>query len=435
MIIPAWNGRGYLPACLDALLVQEGPSFEIVVVDNASADGTADLVEQDYPQVRLIRNPHNLGFAGACNVGARAATGELLVFVNQDVVPRPGWLAALLSPLQRPTVGAVGCKLLFPDGRTIQHAGGVLPYPLALAAHLGHRELDQGQWDGEREVDFVTGAALATTRSHWEETGGFDEGFFPGYFEDSDLCVRLRGAGYGILYLSDATAIHHESTSTRRDSFPYFKAFHRSRLRFVLKHYSAAQFLGDFVPAEGQRLGDVAARRELQALQVAYYETIVALPSICGWEGDAFGRAVVALEELGARAAQQWARAVESLAQWSGVMDRSDPYVGALADRHRIEERPFTSRVPVLGPLIARFRELWNSVAARWTVRAVVQQQNEFNEAVVQNVLNLGARLDLAETRLASLTRHLADRSPAPHDSGSETAAADGKTAEERQDV
>lgn len=123
VIIPVWNGRPYLDACLDALLAQEPPGFEIILVDNASTDGSADYVADHYSQVQLIRNRDNRGFAGACNIGLKAASGRIFVLLNQDTRVYPGWLSVLCGALSNSRIGVAGCKCLYPDGETIQHAG------------------------------------------------------------------------------------------------------------------------------------------------------------------------------------------------------------------------------------------------------------------------------------------------------------------------
>ncbi len=152
IIIPVWNGSAHLPACLDSLLRLNAPTtaLEIIAVDNASTDGSADLLAGRYPQVRLVCNARNEGFAGGCNRGLQAATGDYLILLNQDTVVTPSWLDWLQAALEDPAVGVAGCKILYPDSQTIQHAGGWLEWPLALAHHHGHGELDQGQWDRHR---------------------------------------------------------------------------------------------------------------------------------------------------------------------------------------------------------------------------------------------------------------------------------------------
>lgn len=124
-IVLSWNGKKYIADCLDALLAQDYAHLELLVVDNGSTDGTPELVAEQYPLVTLIRNGRNLGFAPGNNIGLRAATGDLLVLLNQDTRVQPGCLAALAATFADPSIGVAGCKLLYPDG-TIQHAGGYL---------------------------------------------------------------------------------------------------------------------------------------------------------------------------------------------------------------------------------------------------------------------------------------------------------------------
>jgi len=150
VIIPVWNGRRYLGPCLDALLAHSYPDLEIVAVDNASEDGSAEFLAERYPQVRLVRLDRNTGFAGACNVGLGAAHGDVLVLLNQDTQVQAGWLAALVAVLGQDRVGIAGCKILYPDGQTIQHAGGWIEWPLGLSHHWGRGERDFGQWNEPR---------------------------------------------------------------------------------------------------------------------------------------------------------------------------------------------------------------------------------------------------------------------------------------------
>jgi glycosyltransferase involved in cell wall biosynthesis len=112
IVVPAWNGRSYLPACLEALLTQAYPDFEVIVVDNASTDGSADLVAEKYPLARLIRNKRNLGFSGGCNAGMRAAQGEAIILLNQDTRVFPGWLTALVGASGKPRWALWGQRAL-----------------------------------------------------------------------------------------------------------------------------------------------------------------------------------------------------------------------------------------------------------------------------------------------------------------------------------
>jgi GT2 family glycosyltransferase len=279
IIIVSWNGEPYLKDCLSAILAQIGPGDQVIVVDNHSADGSVALVQRQFPQVNLIENEWNMGFAGGCNVGLRAAQGEYLLLVNQDVAVKAGWLEKMVETLAPTEVGIAGCKLLYPDG-TIQHAGGITSYPLALPGHHGYHETDEGQWDTRREVDYVTGAAMGLKRTMLDEIGLFDEGFFPACYEETDLCFRARAAGYQVIYTPEATGTHHETTTIDRNSAEYHRWMNRGRLRFVLKHYTAEQFHEEFAPAEKEwqaGLNELALR---QGLHQAYLDIVLGLQNV-----------------------------------------------------------------------------------------------------------------------------------------------------------
>lgn len=387
VIIVCWNGEAYLPDCLDAVLTQVGPNDEVIVVDNGSIDGSAALTRACYPRARLIENGRNLGFGGGCNVGLRAAQGESLILINQDVVLRPGCLDAMLQALAPPDVGIVGCKLLYPDG-TIQHAGGFVHYPLALSDHFGYCEPDRGQWDAPRDVEYVTGAAMAIKRTVLERIGLFDEGFFPAFYEETDLCARARTAGYRVVYAPHGVALHHEATTVDREKADYYRWVYRGRLRFVLKHYTPDQFHSDFVPAEREWQARLSVPVMRQGLRMAYLDTLLGLREMPRTgvlvEG---GEEAVAEALMGLHAA---------LAVRKGAPE------AAAGLSWRVEERPFVSRVPLIGPLIARFRELWNSIATKWYVRPLIEQQNAINRQVIEGLL-------LAQESIAALDREIVD--------------------------
>ena len=211
VIIVSWNGEPHLGDCLRAILTQVDPDDQVIVVDNGSADGSTTLIRQQFPQVHLIESERHLGLAGGYNAGLRAARGEYLLLVSQDVTVQAGWLEKMVEALTPAEVGVAGCKLLHPDG-TIQQAGGITSYPLALP---GHHETDEGQRDTRREVDYVTDAAMGLKRTMLNEIGPFDEGFFPACYEETDLCFRARAAGYQVIYTPEATGVHHETTAVK----------------------------------------------------------------------------------------------------------------------------------------------------------------------------------------------------------------------------
>ena len=391
VIIPVWNGKKFLSDCLEAVLAQRDLSFEVIVVDDCSSDDSADFISCNYPQVRLLRNEHNLGFAGTCNVGMRAAWGDILVLLNQDTVVRPGWLAALVKMFDAEQVGVVGCKILYPDGRTVQHAGGWIEWPLGLTYHYGHHEPDDGRWDEPRPVDFVTGASMALRRSVLDAVGLLDEGFWPGYFEDTDFCVRAGQAGYEVWYTPEAVLVHQES-GAQSDPLRRWEAHHRGRLRFVLKHLPPERFLTQFGPAEERHQPSIIAEWGSRPLCRAYLEAIAQSPAVLrrGWQADGptVREVVRLLQRLHSRA---WN------AEWQGVKERVTAEMEAFVSQVTAEleaESPPTggfespalteyelhSEAPVIGPLVARLRDAWFGVAARWAIRHLIRQQNEINQ-------------------------------------------------------
>jgi GT2 family glycosyltransferase len=231
--IANWNCCDLLRRCLESLYDQpQGVSFEVVVVDNASADGTADLVRRDHPWVRLVASPENLGFAAGNNLAATYATGRYLVLLNPDAVPAPGVLARGAELMDRhPGVGLAGGRLRGPDG-TPQPSARMFPtlrdefftlsglaarHPTSrLFARLDRRWADP---DAATEVDWIPGAFVFVRRDVFARLGGFDERFFM-YYEEVDLCRRMKGAGSRVQYWPELTAMHvgGESAKTVRNS-------------------------------------------------------------------------------------------------------------------------------------------------------------------------------------------------------------------------
>ncbi|MHB8146701.1 MAG: glycosyltransferase [Vulcanimicrobiaceae bacterium] len=218
IIIPVFNKAHFTRQCLDTLRpnLEGAGEGEVIVVDNASSDETPELLAA-YPWIRLIRNEVNLGFAGANNQAARIARGTYLVLLNNDTQGFPGWLAAMLETARDPQVGAVGAKLLFPNG-TVQHAGVVLA-PCFLSRQsmspFHHNFMipsDEPDVGIRRDFQIVTGACLLTPRALYEELGGLDEGYWNGY-EDVDYCLKVRARGRRVVYEPNAVLYHYESQS------------------------------------------------------------------------------------------------------------------------------------------------------------------------------------------------------------------------------
>jgi GT2 family glycosyltransferase len=221
VIIPTRDRVDLLSRCLDSLWHCEsaGPPCEWLVIDNGSREPAtlAYLARLEQQGVRLLRRPGPFNYAALNNEAAALARGDLLAFLNNDVeAPEPGWLAELAAQALRPGVGAVGARLLYPDG-SIQHAGVVLGIG-GVAGHA-HKYLSADAPGYElrlrlvHNVSAVTGAALVIRRDRFNEVGGFDADLFAVNYNDVDLCLRLMRAGYRNLYCPDAVLIHHESRS------------------------------------------------------------------------------------------------------------------------------------------------------------------------------------------------------------------------------
>ncbi len=389
IIIPVWNGREYLRDCLDAVLAQDYPDFEVIAVDNASTDGSADFVAEQYPDVRLILYEENRGFAKACNAGLCSASGEVLILLNQDTEVQLGWLTALIKVLRSdPQVGIVGGKALYPDGR-IQHAGGHIDMRGA-GVHYGHGDVDMGQHDQRREVDYVTGAGLAITRQAYDLIGPLDEGFSPAYYEDVDWCYRASEVGFRVVYVPQAVMIHEETSSLARPhSYEGMYLPQRNRLRFVLKHWPTDRLLDEFLPHETAWLQtlDEGGERLVAVMHRVYLFHLLHLQSTLRARAARYGSAMEDVDPIAhvlltlravtpLRPARLFDESPDQPAAQTALLRR-------LHEGWSIEPRPFQSDVPVIGPLIVFFRRQWNRVATEWYVRPMIQQQVEFNAEVV----------------------------------------------------
>ncbi len=241
VIIVNWNGKATLRQCLTCLLQNTpNPPTQIVVVDNGSVDGSAQMLHSEFPSRKVLENKRNLGFSKANNQGIQYAASqgaEYFLLLNNDVfVSQKDWLENMVSVMESDrSIGMVGCKLLYPDGR-IQHAGGFVR--VAGAGHIGDGEADVGQFDSVKFVDYVTGAAMLTKAEVIQRIGLLDEGFTPLYFEDTDWCLRASFCGYKTACIPKTALIHRHGSSAKtlrqRNNEFYFK---RSWIRFFLLNF------------------------------------------------------------------------------------------------------------------------------------------------------------------------------------------------------
>jgi GT2 family glycosyltransferase len=231
IVIPTYNGLEHLNLCLTALeeTLPEPFAGEIIVVDDCSGEETRNLLrswQDSRLGVKVLRNRGNSGYVVSCNRGARAATSDILVFLNDDTLPQGRWLPALLRIFRDfPDAGAAGGRLLYPDGR-LQEAGNVI-FADGSGANFGRGDsaVDDPLYNYVRAVDYCSGALLATPRALFAEMGGFDERYRPAYYEDSDYCFNLRQRGYRVYYQPESVVVHNEGATSGTDITSGVKKF------------------------------------------------------------------------------------------------------------------------------------------------------------------------------------------------------------------
>ena len=234
IIIVTYNGSAYLEQCLTSVQRDSGIDSEIIVVDNASIDGSADFVQSRYPDMVLVRNKINRGFAAACNQGAQIATGHILVFLNQDTRVEPSWLEALVRGLdQEGTIGLTTSKILLMSQPDRIHLCGQDIHYTGLAFGRGFLSLADNMSRPE-EVAAVSGASFAVRREVWEKLSGFDETFYM-YYEETDLSWRAQLAGYRCLYVPGSVIYHDYRAAQISTSALYFS--NRNRYVVLLKNW------------------------------------------------------------------------------------------------------------------------------------------------------------------------------------------------------
>ncbi len=235
LIILNWNGSELIRDCLESVAAQDFADFETIVVDNGSTDGSAEIVAREFPSAHLIRNSENTGFCRGNNIGIGAATGELIVLLNNDAELAPTFLSrvAYAADLE-PEVGMFATRILMHDRRSVFDSTGLLVYPDGVCRSRGWLEKDVGQYDVADEVLGPNGCAAAYRRVMLDDVGLFDERYFA-YLEDLDLAFRGQLRGWRCRYVPDAVCYHKKSITSGYHSA--FKAFlvERNRIWNALK--------------------------------------------------------------------------------------------------------------------------------------------------------------------------------------------------------
>lgn len=250
IVIVTWNAKRLALECLDSLIdYKADPSVEIIVVDNASADGTPEAINEKYPFVRLIQNATNLGFAKGNNVGILASRGRYVCLINSDVVVLRNCIEKMASYLdQNPTVGVLGPQMIGPDG-TVRRSCMSFPTvwgsfcralgldTLAPKSRMfGRLLMTYFTHDRISDVEVLNGWFWMIQRKAIEHVGLLDECFFM-YGEDIDWCKRFHRAGWRIVFFADAQAIHYGGGSSSEAPVQLYVQMHRARLQYWKKHH------------------------------------------------------------------------------------------------------------------------------------------------------------------------------------------------------
>jgi GT2 family glycosyltransferase len=235
VVIPHWNGIQHLEVCLDSLRRQTHPSFEVILVDNGSSDGSQAFVRDRYPEVRLIELGRNLGFTGACNAGIEAAKGDVVVLLNNDTEADPDWLAAIAAAMEADDgIGIVASKMLLFDRRDHFHAAGDFLRVDGTPGNRGAWQKDVGQFDEPEDVFSACGGAAAYRRTMLDEIGVLDQTFFFSC-EDVDLSWRAHLAGWRVRYVPDAVVYHKLKATGSHETASFYDG--RNFLYLIWKNY------------------------------------------------------------------------------------------------------------------------------------------------------------------------------------------------------
>lgn len=247
VIVVNWNGRVHLGRCLAALAAQTFRDFETIVVDNGSSDGSAAIVNQDFPGVHFIPQSANLGFAVANNIGARAARGAWLALLNNDAFPEPDWLAQLAQATRDhpECVGFASCQLNDADPTRLDGAGDSY-HSIGLAWRSGRGQVFGPPWDVPRPVFAPCAAAALYRRADFLDAGGFDEAFFC-YFEDVDLAFRLGLRGGRFRYVP-AARVRHVGSASRGQASDFARYHGHRNLVWTFVKNMPASLLWRYLP-------------------------------------------------------------------------------------------------------------------------------------------------------------------------------------------
>lgn len=240
IVIPSWNTREHLARCIESVVAHTVSSFEIIVVDNGSTDGSIAMFEAwvaslARPEMaRIVLLGENRGFAAACNAGAAVASGLNLLFLNSDTIVTPSWDAALVAALrEHPELGALGPMSNFVSGAQ-RDPEARYETSIELAEYARERAHKFGR--STRETQRLVGFCIFIPRPVWDAVGGFDEQFFPGNYDDDDWCIRAIDAGYRLAIVPGSFVHHHGHATFLANRIDLGKSLSDNEERFLAKH-------------------------------------------------------------------------------------------------------------------------------------------------------------------------------------------------------
>jgi GT2 family glycosyltransferase/glycosyltransferase involved in cell wall biosynthesis/predicted O-methyltransferase YrrM len=284
IIVVTYNKAHYALQCLRNILADKAPPFEVILIDNSSTDETRELLGT-VRNARVILNSSNRFFAASNNQGAKVANGDYLLFLNQDAFIHPGCVSRLMKTLDLSSdIGAAGAKLIAPDGRLLE-AGSIVWNDGSCLGYGRGDDPAKPEYCFLREVDYCSAACLMVRRDIFQTLGGFDEDFVPGYYEDTDLCVRLWEKGYRVIYQPLALATHMEFSSSSFDNATQLMA--RLRPVFLRKHEGSLK-------ARYSQENVLPARNRRSSPSILMIDDCVPKPE----EGSGFPRAFLMLKTI-----------------------------------------------------------------------------------------------------------------------------------------
>jgi GT2 family glycosyltransferase len=245
IIIPHWNGIDVLSECINSLKGSTFDSFEIIVSDNASSDGSQAWIVENHPDVILLENDNNYGYAGGCNRGVNVAKGEFILFLNNDTIQNPNWLDPLIDRMKGDeSIAAIQPKILnYYDRKIFDYAGGsgghldLFCFPFARGRVFLNQEEDLGQYDNAKRCFWASGTAMIVRKDLFKAAGKFDETFFA-HMEEIDLCWRFQAMGYEVWAEPRSVVYHKNAVSLPMHTHRKYYLNHRNSLLMLFGNYS-----------------------------------------------------------------------------------------------------------------------------------------------------------------------------------------------------